>query len=154
MRYLLALLFGAVSISGHANLTLQPGVNELQTAAGAGKRITVRIDVASPMQEHCASWRWGAEALCPKLAIAALQVSIDNESLFIPRSAFIDLGSPNLVTVEVRKSGFDVIVRGGDAATSYTATLRFRNSEIESRRVESGEFPDSAWEHTRFSFTK
>lgn len=154
MRYVLALLLGLASISSYADEALRPGVSELRSGQRSGKPIIVRVNVASPSLERCAGWRWGAEAECPRLAVIELEVRVGADNIFVPRSAFADLGSPNRISLMTRKSGFDIVVHGGDAANSYVARLRFSKLEIKSRRVESGEFRDSAWENTTFSFTK
>lgn len=154
MRYVVAIFTFLASISCHATTALQVGANELQSASHTGKQIIVRVDVARTVQEHCGNWRWGAEAECPKLAVADVQVFVGKEVLFVPRSAFVDLGSPHHLSVSPTKAGFEIVIQGGDAATSYNARLRFSIGQIWSRRVESGEFPKSAWEETKFSFTR
>jgi hypothetical protein len=93
----------------------------------------------------------GAEGECRRLAIVSLQVVLGEETLFVPRSAFADLGSPSRISVKRHGRRFDIVVIGGDAATSYAAGLRFWNSGISSRRVESGEFNASGWEETTFA---
>jgi hypothetical protein len=153
MRYAFALLAFVASVSCKANAVLQEGVTEFRaTASLTGRHIFVRAGIATPSQEGCGNWRWGAEAECPGLAFASLQVRVGDVPIFVPRSAFADLGAPRSVSVNTHRRGFNIVVIGGDAATSYTAKLRFSYLEIKSRRVEGGEFKDSAWEETTFSF--
>jgi hypothetical protein len=96
--------------------------------------------------------RWGAENVCPKRTIVNLTVSVAKENLFIPRSAFADLGNPRSILLKTDSKKFVLIIYGGDAATSYIGELSFSNTQIISRRVESGENKESAWEETKFSF--
>ena len=99
------------------------------------------------------SWRWGAENKCPGSYISSMVVNIDNNPVFIPLSAFADLGNPREIRMETyTEKRFAIILIGGDAATSYTAKLDFSNGVLIERMVSNNEFPDNAWEKTRYKF--
>ena len=102
------------------------------------------------------SWRWGVENACPKTLIGAVEVKVNTEQVFVPFSAFADLGNPRTVQIEGRKGDdrFAVIVIGGDAATSYKATLEFRKGFLLERIVRNGEFPAESWERTIYKFNR
>ena len=76
-----------------------------------------------------------------------------NESVFIPLSAFADLGNPRDIRIEnYGGKSFGIVLTGGDAATSYTAKLEFVNNLLAERTVRHGEFPEEAWEKTQYKF--
>jgi hypothetical protein len=152
MRFCAIVILATASNFSHSADLLRPGSNAFSASLATGTIVSVRVDVTTPPAQLCEGWRWGAEAECPNLSIGGMQVHIASSSIFVPRSAFADLGSPIDITIVNRRKGFDVIIRGGDAATSYIATLQFSNRLIEKRRVESGEFGKLAWENTIFSF--
>ncbi|MEW6108482.1 MAG: hypothetical protein AB1632_04830 [Nitrospirota bacterium] len=83
-----------------------------------------------------------------------MEVKVGGESIFIPLSAFADLGNPRSVNIESgkRKNRFAVVLNGGDAATSYTARFDFRDNILSERVVRHGEFPDQSWEKTTYKF--
>jgi len=141
----------AVSASNGASTTDK----ELFAEVG---RVSVRVSVtllpASQPCEAAASWRWGAENTCPRSVVGAVEVKVSGGSIFVPLSAFGDLGNPRSARIESRKGKgrFAVVLAGGDAATSYTATLEFRDNLLSERLVRHGEFPDQSWENTLYKF--
>ena len=120
--------------------------------------VKVRVLVASVQESQpckaASSWRWGAENTCPKTFISAFQVKAGDKSIFVPISAFADLGNPRTVRIEPckEKNCFIVVVVGGDAATSYSARLEFKNNFLIKRLVRHGEFPSESWEETIYKF--
>lgn len=129
--------------------------NELFVESGP-VRVTVEVTYL-PKSQPCkaaSSWRWGAENTCPNAVVGALVVKVSGMPAFVPLSAFADLGNPRTVRIESRKGKgrFAVVLIGGDAATSYTATLEFRNNLLSERIVRHGEFPAESFEKTRYKF--
>jgi hypothetical protein len=128
---------------------------ELSTELGT---VNVSVLVSSyPNSQACnapSSWRWGAENTCPRTYVCALKINSRGEALFVPLSAFADLGNPRTVHIEPRegKGSFAVILIGGEAATSYSARLEFNNDLLRVREVHHGEFPSEAWEKTHYKF--
>ena len=100
------------------------------------------------------SRRWGSEYDCPNWQIAQLVLSFEKRSVFIPYSAFSDLGNPTSIQIEKDdgRSLYLIKIKGGDAATSYRATLKFEADLLLERIVYHGEFPDDAWEKTIYKF--
>lgn len=113
----------------------------------------VNLEESQPCKA-AASWRWGAENRCPKTLISAFEVKADDKSIFVPISAFADLGNPRTVRIEPGKDkgNFAVVIVGGDAATSYSARLEFKNNFLAKRLVKHGEFPEESWEETIYKF--
>lgn len=123
LLYFIGLIF--VSFACYGNSKLISGDNEVGAILSNGKEISLQLVIAKPTENACEGWRWGAENECPRQIIKKLIVFVANEKLFIPRSAFADLGNPERYTVITNSKGFDLYIYGGDAATSYIAKLRF-----------------------------
>ena len=127
--------------------------NELRASASDWQTV---IGVMSGDTE-CAtkkSWRWGSEGKCPLSYVGYMEVSRGEVSVFVPMSAFSDLGTPRSVSIRKRgRASAEIVVNGGDAALSYQATFVIRAERLVERRVRSGEFPASAWERTTYSYT-
>ena len=100
------------------------------------------------------AYMWGGDDTTPpKTIIKAITISSKGESIFIPLSAYSDLGNPRKISLsKLAVRGFRLLIIGGDAAGSYQAMLDFKANEISRRRVVSGEFPIEVWEETTYSF--
>lgn len=120
---------------------------------GSGIRVVLVVSKPPVVPGSAQAWRWGSEFSAPRTSVGLIELYKDKERLFVPISAYIDLGNPKSAYVEPFGKGFRVVISGGEAATSYTATLVFEGGVIRSRKVVHGEFPDSAWEETVYSFT-
>lgn len=100
-------------------------------------------------------YRWGGEDVePPQTLISQLIVVVDGQNVFVPLSAFSDLGNARRVEVKVTRRGFDLVISGGDASASYRALLAFEKRKLARRKVQHGEFPDEAWEETRYKFNQ
>jgi len=98
---------------------------------------------------------WGAETgFLPPNLVRALRVREDSQELFVPLSAYSDLGDIHRASLRPSPHGFILSLYGGETATGYVAALRFANGYLVSRAVSSDEFPQSAREETRYSFPK
>lgn len=95
---------------------------------------------------------WGIRHDAPKEIIKKLKISYQTTPLYLPKSAYCDLGNPSSIRIEQNSSRFTVIIKGGDAASSYKAILFFDQGQLTEKLVQSGEFPDERWEKTRYSF--
>lgn len=99
---------------------------------------------------------WGGEEenlSFPKKIIRAITIVKNKEKIFVPLSAYADLGDPNSIELKLLTAKkFQLIITGSDAAGSYKAILEFRKNEILKRKVISSEFPDDAWEETKYKF--
>ncbi len=112
--------------------------------------LTTAPTAASPNKE---GFRWGGEEKeAPRVLISAIHITIRGKAVFLPLSAYSDLGDPHKATVHATRTGFVLTITGGDAAGSYKAVLVFKNGELVRRHVSSGEFPDEAWEETVYKY--
>jgi len=69
-----------------------------------------------------------------------LEISIDNNTLFVARSVFADLADLGMVSLEKDKNGhFVLILRGGDASESYTTEITFDETAVKRRILKSNE---------------
>ena len=120
--------------------------------------ISVSVKVIASADGVClhdaSSYVWGSEGTCPKNRISGIEVTRAGKALFVPISAFADLGNPSKVTLKkpTNSKYFTVLVSGGDAGTSYQAKLTFGALYLKQRRVESSSFPEDAFEVTNFKF--
>ena len=104
----------------------------------------------SPYKE---GFRWGGEgsSAAPTM-ITLVVVQRGAERLFVPLSAYSDLGDPRKIFLKSRTVGFELDIFGGDAGVAYNATLIFENGWLIRRRVAHGEFPDEAWEEPQYAY--
>ena len=116
--------------------------------------VCVRL-ATTPLSESGSKtgYRWGGEDIePPRFLVSQLNVTVGGDEVFVPISAFVDLGTPRDVEVTATHRGFDVIIRGGDAATAYRAILVFERRSLIRRRVQLSEFPIEAAEETKYRF--
>lgn len=98
-------------------------------------------------------FRWGGEdATAPPTLIASIVVRSGTDKLFVPLSAYSDLGDPRRISLKPTAAGFELAIAGGDAGVAYNAVLVFEKGWLTRRRVAHGEFPDEAWEETQYAY--
>jgi len=150
------LLSFSVESSYAADTSFEDGVAKVSMALGSSEMVSVSIEIIEPQNSYVYSkaYMWGGdETSPPKKIIKALTVLRNSQMVFIPLSAYADLGDPRKISLEkLPARGFRLIISGGDAAGSYSAALDFKNNEVSRRKVVSGEFPQDVWEETTFSF--
>jgi hypothetical protein len=100
-------------------------------------------------------WGEGGDInILPKTVILTIDIKLGQEKIFIPLSAYSDLGAPKQVSLVKELHSIKLIIRGSDAGGSYKAILVFENGYIIRRKVMHMEFPDEVWEETVYSFKK
>jgi hypothetical protein len=79
-----------------------------------------------------------------------ISILVNENEIFIPRSAYSDLG--DITSAEVSPNGnlFVLTIKGGDASESYIARLVFDKERVLERRLYSGEDPQHATEVSRY----
>ncbi len=98
---------------------------------------------------------WGSSqenfGIAPKYVISSLKIYYENEVVFKRVSSYFDLTEPSEVLLVVGKGDlYQIIIRGGQTATAYTATLFFDGDKLIKREVQDGEFPDELYEETKY----
>lgn len=119
---------------------------------GGDLKVTVKTikTGGSPFKE---GFRWGGEdSVAPPTLIALIAVQSGEDKLFVPLSAYSDLGDPSQISLKSNGDGFELVIAGGDAGVAYNAVLVFEKGWLIRRRVVHGEFPDEAWEETKYSY--
>jgi hypothetical protein len=149
----IAALAGATSWPVPANEFREgQSILTLSSDGGAGVQAILSLSRDPPTQQDSTGWRWGSEERAPRNWLDRIEIYRGGAKVFVPRSAFSDLGNPRFASIRGVPGGFRVEIQGGDAATSYMAELVFEGDLIARRRVRHGEFPDEAWEETVYSF--
>lgn len=117
----------------------------------------VSLDVVTTItdRQECITadgWRWGSEDIPPTTSISSLTVTISKKKIFIPKSAYLDLGNPRSIAVKQQNQKIIIEISGGDAATAYKALLELWTGVLQERIVANAEFPDAARETTIYDF--
>jgi hypothetical protein len=133
------------------------GSTELTLSAAGGH--TVRVSIGQMNLGADYPYRdallWGGDVgEPPQTALSTLQVKENNEVIFVPLSAYSDLGNVKTGSLDATKEGFTLNLHGGDTAASYDATLSFEHGYLRSRTVSLREFPAQRREKTSYSFPK
>lgn len=120
--------------------------------AGGDLKVTVKTSKTggSPFKE---GFRWGGEnSAAPSTLITSVSVQSGADRLFVPLSAYSDLGDPHRISIKTNGADFELAIAGGDAGVAYNAFLVFEKGWLIRRRVAHGEFPDEAWEETKYAY--
>lgn len=120
--------------------------------SGGDLKITVQTSktAGSPFKE---GFRWGGEdAIAPLTLITSIIVQSGADKIFVPLSAYSDLGDPRRISLKTIGTGVELTITGGDAGVAYSAVLVFKEGWLTHRRVAHGEFPDEAWEETKYVY--
>lgn len=157
LLYAFALLLSFfVEPSFAVDTNFEEGVAKASMVLGVSDLVSISVETIEPPNSYVYSkaYMWGGdETSPPKRIIKAITVLRNGKMIFIPLSAYADIGNPRKIFLEkLPAHGFRLIISGGDAAGSYTAILDFKKNEISRRKVVSGEFPKEVWEETTFSF--
>lgn len=98
---------------------------------------------------------WGGDVgEPPPLVLSSIRIRVNNEKVFVPLSAYSDLGDVKSASLDSTEAGVTLNLHGGETATSYDATFNFSGGYLVSRTVRLREFPDERWEKTHYSFPK
>lgn len=150
------LLSFCIEPSFAVDINFEQSIAKASVVLSASDLVSVSVETIEPPDGYAYSkaYMWGGdETSPPKKIIKSITVLRNDQIIFIPLSAYADLGNPRKIILEKLPShGFRLIIRGGDAAGSYSAMLDFNKNEISHRKVVSNEFPKEVWEVTTFSF--
>lgn len=79
-----------------------------------------------------------------------MKILVNERDIFVPVSAYADLGDVLSAEFSTKGGLFVLTVRGGDASESYIVRLSFNKERLLERRVYSGEDPYNVLEVTRY----
>lgn len=142
-----------VAMRGGSSASLVDGVATItKHVAGDDLKVTVKTSkTADGLFKE--GFRWGGEdAMAPPTLITSIVVRSGTDKLFVPLSAYSDLGDPRRISLKPSANGFELAIAGGDAGVAYNAVLVFEDGWLTRRRVAHGEFPDEAWEETKYTY--
>ena len=85
---------------------------------------------------------WGGDVgELPKIVLSSIQIQDGNETVFMPLSAYGDLGDVRSASLDsTTQQGFTLNLHGGDTAASYDAALNFERGYLVRRTVVLREF--------------
>ncbi|MDP8986407.1 MAG: hypothetical protein M3N97_15490 [Pseudomonadota bacterium] len=138
----------AINPNGKTELTLKKSSGDIVRIS-----ITQMKTGASAPYKDALLWGGDVDEL-PTCVLSSMVVHERDESIFVPLSAYGDLGDVKLGSVDATTGGFVIILHGGGTATGYDATLMFSHGYLVSRTVRSREFPKESNEMTTYSFQK
>jgi hypothetical protein len=132
---------------------LHVGVTKLEVSDGTRKYlvlVTVVEPTNFPYDKN--GWRWGAEGNNPKQIVSKIEVEVNGHQVFVPISSYLDLGNPRAISGMVKNKELALVIKGGEAATSYEARLKVGNEAVKHRKVVSGEFSKESTEETTYRY--
>lgn len=123
---------------------------------GPAASVTLWIKKLSSAFPYKNALLWGGDVgELPEDVVSAVQVQAARVGeIFVPLSAYADLGDVKFASLEPTAYGFILRLHGGETATSYDAELVFRNAFLVSRAVTLRENPQESREETTYSFPK
>jgi hypothetical protein len=158
---LLSLFVGLVTTVVGATETLSgiksEGSTELTYKAPSGKLVLVEIrqtklDLSYPYKD---ALLWGGDVGEPtQTVLSSIQISQNKKTVFVPLSAYSDLGDVKFASLVPTNDGFALHLHGGNTATEYDVTLSFSQGYLKTRTVRNRELPDERWEKTSYSFPR
>lgn len=132
---------------------LNVGVTKLEVSDAARKYLVlVTVVETNNFPYDRDGWRWGAEGNNPKEIISKIEVRVNGRQVFVPISAYLDLGNPRVIGGMVKNKELTLMIKGGDAATSYEARLKVGNEAVKHRKVVNGEFSIESTEETTYRY--
>jgi hypothetical protein len=149
------LLTVAASASEPLHLINAKGSTELtfKTVKGSAVRVTVEQTKLETSYPYKGALLWGGDVgSLPQTILSAIEINADKKTIFIPLSAYSDLGDVKAASFATTPQGFVLNFHGGHTAASYDATLTFSMDYLVSRIVALREFPDERRERTTYKF--
>jgi hypothetical protein len=155
------LLIGKTTVVTAAG-TLSPikseGNTELTYKTPSGNIVQIEISQAkldpfSLLYKGALLWGGDVDEL-PQTVLTSIHITQNRKAVFVPLSAYSDMGDVKFASIEPTKGGFALHVHGGGTATGYDATFSFSRGFLKTRTVRNREFPDETWEKTQYSFAK
>jgi hypothetical protein len=86
----------------------------------------------------------------PLFKIIQLNISVNGQAIFVPRSVFADLINPHEASIKFKKDQFILSIYGADGADSYFLHIYFDKEKINRRSVYSSLIPDKPTQETYY----
>jgi hypothetical protein len=132
------------------------GTTELVLSEPAG-RPAVRVVVTQSKLEssfpYKAALEWGGDDdVPPRHVLTSILVQEGALKVWVPLSAFGDLGNAKSASLTHTPKGFLLSIHGGDTASAYDAKLVFFHRNLTERTVALREMPNDRQETTKYKF--
>lgn len=120
-------------------------------------KVQVRIKTHEiPIGKPSDKWPDKFESNCtysryPCSVVDNLEIAVNGESLFIPRSAFCSFADLSSIELRLARQEFILTLKGGDASESYVGKIVFDRERVISRNVSSALAPDDVLEETHYN---
>lgn len=146
--------FRSEATACRTTLSFQKGTVSLgETVAGAEIEVGVQTAEFLKGALHREGY-FGLDVDVPRWVVSTIQLTVGERRLYIPLSAYGDLADPRDACLANESDPYRLVIRGGDASSSYEAMLEFDDRFLRKRRIFLREFPTQRWEETVYSFTE
>ena len=105
--------------------------------------VKINTDDKIPQFPQCTYSRF------PCVVVQQLRLSVNDVRIFVPRSAYADLGDIQSAEFSNKAGRFILTIKGGDASESYIAQIVF-SKRLQERRLYSAEDPIHPLEVTHY----
>jgi hypothetical protein len=117
--------------------------------------VTLSLTALGSSYPYKSALLWGGDVdELPKQIVAAVQVSEGGQVVFVPLSAYGDLGDVKSADLKPSEKGFTLELHGGNTASEYDAELKFAAGYLVSRKVILRAFPNQRTETATYMFPK
>lgn len=135
----------SIKAEGRTEISLTP-------SSGKAIHVTVLQTTIGNSFPYKNALLWGGDVdVMPKSVLSSIEIQEGQDPIFIPLSAYGDLGDVKTASVSSSTHGFTLILHGGSTATAYDAALSFEGGHLASRAVILREFPERR-EKASYSF--
>lgn len=115
--------------------------------------VTIRVKKLGGDFPYKNALLWGGDLEePPPNFVSEIKIKDADLDMFVPLSAYSDLGDVHRASIHKTSRGFKLIIYGGDTATSYEADLEFSDGFLVGRKVSLNAFPDARRETTKYRF--
>lgn len=127
------------------------GIHELKLRMNRNSSVNCYIKVVKYTQCMLHNRMYGSDWENPNTIIAEILIFVKKEKVIVPLSVYADLSNSNNAKLINIRSGYRLILMGGDGATSYKATIDFTEKQVILRKVQWMVSPNDAWQITIYS---
>ncbi len=158
--YLLSCLVMVLTAGcAHASQVLMPIASQGETlvATTAGKLkvqvkvVTHEVQIGKPSDERPSTILSRCTySQYPCSIVDRIEITVNSNPLYIPRSVFCDLSDLNRAEVKAGEKGAVLMLYGGDASESYVVKIEFDEDEVKRRILSSSMSPDKPLQETTY----
>jgi hypothetical protein len=157
--YLLSCLI-VLFINGcaHAAQPLTPIASQGETVVAAAGKLNVQVKIETH-EVHIGKPSDGRPAVTrssctyskyPCSIVDRIEITVNGNPLFVPRSVFCDLADLNMAKVKAGEKEAILMLYGGDASESYIAKIEFNVNQVKRRILSSAMSPDQPLQETTY----